>query len=373
LLIKEGDGLYSVNPKFDITSTGRGQAGIFGELVDRFFTKESGIGPIKGAKTKGTFLLDDPKALIDLVNDAARGAKTGRKTIFNVKNDLKLGAFLDNLGSIDVQISGAEFKQLGKLSPELAGYLKGLRQVPLMIEQKMGGSKVATLTKAFNELADNASLLRQGSRIKDPVQIDAILRRLTKADPTPIISTQSTELNSFLQKNLGIDFMKDLKAYKAAQAVKDVQSPLGKTVAERQGLVNIMKNAFSEGNISFLDAVKEVDHFLPTNLRIADHAYTHTVAEALHKNAASLLRGKFMQNALGARMLGGAVGGAGGLLAFMGLQNPGILRALIKASAKMSNMGVRKLVGLPLSGPTRQALRTSPMALRLLKQLTESK
>lgn len=372
LLTKEGKGLYGLNPKFSITQTGKGQANIYAQLLDRFFSKRGLEGiPLKGDKVKGVFTISNTDILKELVS----GTKAGRKVIFDVNKTLKYGEFADLLGTLDVQISGAEFKQLGKLSPDLTVYLRNLREIPIAVEQKIGGSQVATLTNSFRELAENASLLRQGGRIKSVGQIERALQRLVKSEPGTTASVEAEGLNSFLQKNLGINFLDELRAFKTAQTVKQIESSFG-TTNVRQGLVGVMKDAFSEGHISFLNDVSAVDKVLPKDLRIAENAMIHTTAEGLTKNAASILRGKFMWNAAIAPIIGGGIGAMGGpagatagVVAGLAIQQPGILRHLIQASAKLSNVEVRKMVGLPVSNLTKQAVRATPATARLLAEL----
>ncbi len=367
-LIKEGDGLFSINPSFAGTTTGTSQSKMFGQLVSRFFGSEGDDALIAAARR------GDRNALIKLANKS----KAGRRKLFSVRNDINFGEFADRLRSIDVQISGNEFKALGKLSPRLAEYLKGLRGIPLAVEQSIGGSEVAALTKSFAEFANGAGLLRQGSKIKNVGQIERALRRLANAEPGTAVALEAKELNNFLQKNLGVNFLDDLRSFKAAQTIKEINRTFGDQQV-RTKVVSLMKNAFNEdAEKPIVEILKSrIDPFLPADLRIGELSEIHTVATALHRDAASLLRGRFLFNAAIGGVAGGVfqgpVGAAAGIGVGLALQNPGILRALIKGSAKLSTSELRRVAVKGLGRGTQQALRSAPGGARLLNQLLQNR
>jgi len=371
-LNEEGVGLYSINPKFALTPTGKTQANIYGQLVAKLFSTEGDDALIKAAQS------GNREAIQKLILKSTERGK--QIPLFNVKNPLKFGEFIDRLKSIEVQISGNEFKSLGNMSRDLTGYLQGLRQIPIAVEGNMGGSKVKTLTDAFSELADGASLLRQGKRMKSPTQIEIALKRLTNTQPGTVAFEQTQTLNKFLQSNLDIDILNELRGFKAKQWLNKVNSPLGFPKTEAQ-VVNLMKDAFSEGNNSTLvdTLINRVDPFLPKNLRIGELSKVHTTAEALHRDAASIMRGKFLYNSLlqpltgGTGLLGGLLGGpagaTAGVVGGMALQQPGILRMLIKASANLSNREAMEIVAKGITPATARILQKSPAALRTLADL----
>jgi len=371
-LIKEGEGLFSINPSFAGTNTGSAQAKMFGQLVSRFFKSEGDDALIAAAKR------GDVEALKKLANKVT----AGRRKIFSVKNDIKFGNFIDELGQIDVQISGSEFKALGKLSPQLTEYLSGLRGIPISVESKLGGSEVLNLTRAFAEFADGAGQLRQGSKIKSPAAIEKALQRLSNAQPGTAAAREAKELNQFLQQHLNINFLDDLRTFKAAQKVKDMNRTFGDERVRRT-VESLMKNAFDENSEKPLVNIlkQRTDPFLPEGLKIGEMSEIHTVASALHRDAASLLRGRFIYNALIGGTIGGLAGGAlqgpGGAAAGIGiglaLQNPGILRALIKASAKLSTREIQQLAVRGLGPITQQAVRSAPAGGRLLQQLLQQR
>jgi len=366
-LVKEGDGLFSINPSYAGLQTGTAQAKTFGQLVSRFFGTESDDALIMAAR----------RGDITAIQKLASKGRTGRAKVFNVKNDIKFGDFIDKLKQIDVQISGDEFKRLGQLSPTLRNYLKGLRDIPIAVEQSFGGSQVATLTNAFRELAEGSSLLRQGSKVKNVGQIETALSRLTGAKTETTAFRQAGELNKFLQQHLKVDFLDDLKSFKAAQAIKEIKKPMG-DLAGRKKVVGIMKNAFREENLPMLNELTiKTDPFLPASLKIAEHAKIHTTAEALHVNAASLFRARCLFNALLSGTMGGMVGGPAGtgigITAGMLLQNPGILKTLIKTSAALSNKEIGRIAATPISKATAQATRLIPAGGRLLKELMKAR
>lgn len=366
-LVKEGDSLFSINPSYAGLRTGSAQAKTFGELVSRFF-KTEGDDVLVSAAKKG-----DVSALQRLANKSAKG----RAKIFNTSNEINFGEFIDKLGQIDVQISGREFKQLGALSPKLAEYLKGLRQISLLVEDKVGGSQVKELTRAFSDLAEGASLLRQGTKVKSIPQIENALKRFSNAQPETASFRQAGELNKFLQQNLKVDFIDELRSFKAAQNLKEIESPMG-NLSARNKLVSLMKDAFSERNIPIINELSaNIDPVLPTALKIADNAKVHTVAEALHTNSASLLRARFLYNILISGALGsmayGPVGTVGGVGVGLALQNPGILRNLIKASAFMSKQQIKQLLPQGISATTAKAASIAPAGGRLLYELMKKR
>ena len=143
-----------------------------------------------------------------------------------------------------------------------------------------------------------------------------------------------------------------------------------------------MKAAFSEtGPETTLNRLKtRIDPFLPKDLRIGEISEIHNVANALHKNAASILRGKFMWNALIAPIAGGSLGSALGpagatigVISGMALQQPGILRALIRASAYMTNKELKEFATQILSQSARRAIVSSPGGIRLLQKLLQQR
>jgi hypothetical protein len=366
-LIDEGAGNFSINPKFAVTGTGKNQAAMFGQLVTRFFGTQGDDALVKAAQA------GDVTALMKLANKAT----TGRTKLFNINNQMKFNKFVDTLKTLDVQISGSEFKGVGKLSPQLTEYLKGLRNIPVSVEQQIGGGQVGALTNAFRELAEGAAQLRNGTKIKNVGQIEKALTRFANAQPGTAAFEEATQLNSFLMKNLKVNFLDELKGFKAAQVAKKIQSPFG---MERQinSLTSVMKNAFGEGPANtMINILDELDPFLPANLRVAEHARIHTVAEALHKDAASILRAKFLYNSIGPAIAGGAIGGpagaATGVAIGLSAQQPGILRLLIKAAAIMSKQQAREFAGLPIKPLTKQVARNVPAGVRLLNEMLSAR
>ena len=371
-LIREGDGLFSINPSFAGLRTGSEQAKTFGQIVSRFFGSEGDDVLVRAAER------GDKNALIKLANKTTQG----RRKIFSVNNDINFGDFINKLRSFDVQISGNEFKALGKLSPQLAQYLKGLREIPIAVEAQLGGSEVKNLTRAFAEFADGASLLRQGSKVKNAGQIEKALQRFTKAEPGTVAFQETQELNKFLQQNLNINFLDDLRSFKAAQQVKEINRTFGDERV-RRSIESLMKNAFTEtSETPTVNILKtRTDPFLPKDLKIGELSEIHTVASALHRDAASLLRGRFLFNAGvaplvgggGGAIVGGPAGAAFGIGAGLALQQPGILRGLIKASANLSRQEVQGLAVKGVSPAIQQAVRNLPAGVRLLKSLLQQR
>ena len=340
-LVREGPGLFSINPNFAGTRTGSAQAQMFGQLVARFF-KSEGSDALISAASKGS--VEAVKKLADAGRISLRGVRgASRKAtkIFSVQNNINFGDFIKRLGTIDVQISGNEFKALGKLSPSLTTYLRGVRGITDAVADQVGNVQVKTLNAAFRELAEGAAPIRQGTRLKDAGAVEKILNKFASPKTTGITRETGEAFNTFVQKNVGVNFIKELNEFRAAQEIKGLSRRFGFT-DEKKALVGLMKSAFKDKPAVVLDEFsRTIDPFLPERLKVALNARRHTVAESLTKDATSLLRARFIGGALGVGGLGAIVGGPQG--AFTGatfalgtgfaLQNPKILQQLLKFAA----------------------------------------
>ena len=229
-LIKEGEGVYSINPEFAGLKTGSAQAKTFGQIVARFFSSEGDDALVKSAQSKDTNVAR--KAVIELANRATSRAGGKRVTTFGVKSNLNFGKFSEKLGAFDIQLSGTEFESIGKLSPDLTMYMRGLRNIPVSVEQNLGlkginVGRVNMLTKTFNELADSVDMLRDGVKIKSPTQIEAALQKLVDVQPGTSARQEVVKLNQFLKRALRVDFVDELQSFKAAQQIKELNRTFG--------------------------------------------------------------------------------------------------------------------------------------------------
>lgn len=320
-----GDGIYEINPSFAVTSQGRTQAKSFIDIITKFFGKQgTGISSAKEVALK--------KAIIN--GDEALIKKITRGKFFTSKVSSNFEDFIGKLKSFDVQISGKEFESLGKLSPELTVYLQGLRGITDTVADRVGNVSVKALNQEFKTLVKNASLLREGSKVKNVSQLEDVLFKYVK--PSNITEEiESKQLHQFLKKNVGTDVFNNIKAYKAFKEFDGISTKF-KTSAKKQSLVNIMENAFSPGNSEALTLLREfVDPVLSDTLKPGLNAMRHTTAKAIHDDSVSLLKARFLAAGLGIGGLFGGFGGAtAGLLGGISLQNPKLLQLLLRKAGK---------------------------------------
>lgn len=345
-LIREGTDSFSINPKFAATPTGRSQAKMFGQMVSKFFKTEKDDILVKQANA------GDVNAIIKLANRSGE-----RRVLFTPANPMKFGDFIDTLKNIDVQISGSEFESVGKLSPQLTTYLRSIRGITNAVDSQYGNGVVTTLNEAFRQLAENAEPLRQGTKIKDLAQIESALKKFANVKSGDAVKETGQQLNDFLQKNIGLNFIDELKKYKAVKEVNEVMRT-SKFATSKEKMKYMMKSALGdETNALFQGIERDIDPFLPKELKISLAAKRHVVAEALHKDATGLLKARFISGALGiptaiagatGGILGGKegamIGGTAGLATGIALQNPAYLRALLYQLSKKGLQQAPKIV-----------------------------
>lgn len=338
LLTVSGDGIYQINPSFSVTSTGRTQAKSFADIVTKFFK------PTKPFSSQQENLLK--KAIVEGDEETIKNITRGKYFTSNVDSTYK--DFANKLRAFDVQISGKEFDAVGELSPDLTVYLRGLRDVSNKVAEKVGNVDVPILTKEFSTLADNASMLRNGSKVKDIGELETLMMKFTNPK-TPVDALQARELNDFLKKRIDSKVFDNIKAFKAFNELKLKKDNI-ETSHALQKMVNVMRDAFGEQKSELLTFFeKNIDPFVPSKYKIALNAKRHTVAEALQKDSLSLLKARFLSSGL---MIGGAVGGGltGGTLGLatgMALQNPKVLQKLIRLSARAKNVNMPKNIPFP--------------------------
>lgn len=365
MLNRVSDGVYALNPEYAITAQGRGQTKSLIEFVDKFFSKTSGANLYSDAQIemlakKGTEGLEEI-------------FKMNRKTFFSAQTTAKFGDFAKQMRALESQITGKEFQQLGKLSPNLTTYMQGLRGITEKVADQYGYLSVKALSNEYKALAQNAELLRVGSKVKD---VDELSRVLSKyINPKDVIEQeQAKALDSFLKKQVGSNVFEKVRGFKALNQLRGIETDLTRT-GGRQSFVNMMRSAFGEGTSVKRDLIeKTIDPFLPKNLKIALNAKNHTTALALQEDAISILKARFLSSGIGIPALaggltGGFIGGKEGATIGLGagfaLQNPKLLQLLIKAAAKAPSKKAIQ-VGLP------QVSRTPVVAgTQLLKSLIQ--
>ena len=324
------DGVYEINPTAAITSQGRTQAKSFVDIITKFFSRTKGDfndAAIKKALTEG--------------DDAALKRLT-RGKFFTSNVDETYGKFAKKLKNLDVQISGKEFDNVGQLSPQLAGYLKGVRAATEKAANEVGDTTVSALNKEFATLVDNAALLREGSKVKNVAELERVFFKYLNPK-TPVEKLQQVQLNNFLKKRVGSKVFENIQAFKSLKELSGIQNTF-EAASGKQNLVNLMKNAFSEGNSERMKLlINSIDPVLPKSLKPGLNAQIHTTAEALQKDTLSILKARFLSSGLGlplaiggisGGLVGGPIGATAGLTVGAALQNPKLLQALIQSAAK---------------------------------------
>ena len=309
--------IFFENPMFVKTSSGSQIKKLFGKFIEDFFTPISKI-------PAGTKI---PKGIVS-------------KAITPYKS-MKFGEFIDTLKVFDVQIAGSEFKGVAKLSNQLREYLSGLRGITRIVDKQHGSGVVGDLTDAFRDMMEAAAPLRAGNKIKNARQIEITLRKFANVkDLTG--QEEARSLSSFLERNVGFDFLDRLKSFKSAREISEIEQGL-RGASSLTKMESVMRNSFKESNTRALQTAQAAfDPFLPESLKIAKHAERITLSQKLHESAVSLLKARFISSSLGVPGMigalgiiggGGAVGGGLGLIGGFALQNPKLYRALLKASA----------------------------------------
>ena len=346
--LKSVPGGFVINKDFAATSTGKQQAGIFSDLVDRFFKKIE-KGSLTQAEIDAARKASQGVVGRNALGDLLSTGTSGKETVYALNNSMHYSEFAKKLANIDVQISGNEFKSLGKLSPDLAVYLRGLRQFPKDIAEKVGNKSVPSLTTEFERLTEGLKPIREFAKNKDKVNMERFLMGLTSTNASEARMAIGEGVDRELSKK-GINLLDSLKRFKASQVLKTYDDPLVRAGFEDQ-VIGTMKSVFKEGESSRVYALENsIDPYLPKGLQIIKNSRDHVVAGSLHKDAVSLLRARFLGNAAIQPILGSAIGGGAGAIiggpvgaaigatsviaGGIGLQNPTLFRALLRGASK---------------------------------------
>ena len=325
MLIPEGGGTFSFNQDFIRTPTGKSQFNIFKNFMADFFGTADDFSQAKlqSLVNAGEVSVDDLFKI-----------SGGKKILLTPNKQSTFKSFSNNLKKLDIQISGAEFGSVKDLSPSLAKYIKGLRGVTTQVADQLGDTRLSSLTKGYSQLVDTVKDIRG----KDVGGIEQALRKFSNSK----VGTQALEdnqaLNSFIKNNFDVDVNKQLSLFKANQTLKEFNRTFG-TEKGQQALTGIMKDAFSETNANVLGRLEgSVDKFLPADFKIALNSRRHTAARAITKDAESLLKARFLSNALLAGTgfaAGGPLGAAGTVGVGLTLQRPEVLKALLSGASKV--------------------------------------
>jgi hypothetical protein len=369
---------FTINKNFRFSSgTGGKQEEIFGKLVKRFFKRHkvksaNAFEAVSEAAEKG---ISGPE--LANILEGASAVKEKVTTVFTPRNTMKYSKFNKFLGNIDAQISGQEFKALGELSPDLTTYLQGIRSKVLNVADAVGNDDVIRLTQKFSEVAETLKPIRRATAQKDLAGVEQVLRQFSGKNALASLSQSAGEIDNLL-KAKGVNVLDDLRAFNAREVV-DVLDDAVVRASKQQKVMNLMDNSFKpRPNAQFLQAGELVDNGLPQKFRIVDNSNVHSVARALHKDATSLLRARFITNAVPVVGLGtlgfvqgGPQGAALGLAGGFALQNPALFRAMLaKAGAVKGVQAVAKPVFQQAPRRTFQAgLRGVQALLRQEEQL----
>lgn len=340
---------YKINPKFDVTSTGGAQKGIFSDLVERFFNKET-VSESDLIQRAGR---GDTTAIAQLANMRQSGSSLSRRTqdLYFPDNNMKFKDFYKKLQNIDVQISGNEFDRVGELSPALTTYLRGLRAKTNEVAQVVGNKAVPAFNAKYSELADTLSPLTKAARDKDGIAMENYMKSIASGGSEKQL-INANEINSVMKQS-GVNFFDDLNAWRASQAVAKLESPIVRSQIVKS-LANTLENAYNDNpNVGIYNTIKtSVDNALSKNKQFSDLAETYVLAKDLNKDTTSVFKAGFLSHgfqlpAIAGTVMGAATGGiAGSVLggaigtgAGLALQKPAIRKSLIEAAAKRSTGG----------------------------------
>ena len=204
--------------------------------------------------------------------------------------------------------------------------------------------------------------------IRDTRRMNVFLAGLT---PDKARMLRITELDSLLSPQFKImNDVLDFGAFNTFNAFADK----GARIEGAKVLHRVMANSWSKSpemisERAFISTA--LDPFLPPAFRIMDIAKTYTTAQALHKSAMSLLRARFLANALIAGTgltFGGPAGAVGTLSMGLALQNPALLRQLIRLAGKGGATGGRIMPRV--AGVAQRAGKLFPKAQGIPRQGT---
>lgn len=330
---------FVLNPKFDVTSTGSAQKNIFGDLVDRFFTK---VDPqeIFNAN-KGKMTIEDIKAMAN-----SRKSGFSNQTVYVPDNTMKFGEFNKKLQNIDVQISGNEFDRVGELSPTLATYLKGLRAKTNEVANAVGNKAVPQFNAKYAELSDTLGPITQAAKNKDGIAMENYMKSIaTGGSERQLIN--ANEINAVLKQS-GVNLFDDLNAWRASQALAKLESPIVRSQVTKS-MATTLEHAYNDNpNVGIFNTIKQsIDSALSKNKQFSDLAETHVLAKDLNKDTTSVFKAGFLSHGfqlpaiagtvMGAAtggMAGSVLGGAVGTGTGLALQNPAIRKKLIEIAAR---------------------------------------
>lgn len=345
---------YTINPKFDVTSTGAAQKNIFSDLVDRFFTKAKPEDLYNNANTKEDLLaaLNSTKSGVSSAINSMKKPNLG--TVYFPENNLKFGDFYKKLQNIDVQIGNNEFDRVGELSPTLATYLKGLRSKTNEVAAKVGNKSVPLFNAKYAELADTLSPITQAAKNKDGLAMENYMKSIASGGSEKSL-LNANEINATLKQS-GVNFFDDLNAWRASQSLAKLDSPIIRSQITKN-LATTLEQAYNDNpNVGIFNTIKQsIDSALSKNKQFSDLAETHVLAKDLNKDTTSIFKAGFLSHgfqlpAIAGTVMGAATGGmAGSVLggtigtgAGLALQNPSIRKSLIEMAAKSGEKKIHK-------------------------------
>lgn len=336
---------YTINPKFDVTSTGSAQKNIFSDLVDRFFTKAK---PQDFGKTNYTQeeLKNNPDLQRILLSGKNPANAVPGQTVYLPENNLKFGEFYKKLQNIDVQIGNNEFDRVGELSPTLATYLKGLRAKTNEVANAVGNKAVPTFNAKYAELADTLGPITQAAKNKDGIAMENYMKSIASGGSERQL-INANEINGILKQS-GVNLFDDLNAWRAAQSLSKLDSPIVRSQITKS-MATTLEHAYNDNpNVGIFNTIKQsIDSALSKNKQFSDLAETHVLAKDLNKDTTSVFKAGFLSHGfqlpaiagtvMGAAtggMAGSVLGGAMGTGAGLALQNPSIRKKLIEIAAR---------------------------------------
>ncbi len=312
--------------------TGKQQQKIFTDYLDRFARKEvMSPSAVFEKAAKG-----DKEAIAQLANIRQAGQDSSlRKTVttYFPDNNLKYGEFAKKLGTFDTQISGHEFDAVGKMAPDLQQAVKGLRDITNTVADQVGNKTVPMLNEQFRTLAEDLGPLKQLVKSGSMSDIQSYFTKIAEEKDLPVQSANWSKLNELL-KPKGINLLSDLNAYSASNLASKINTDEGK-MKLLTSAQDIFDKAWEKKPLN--DYIrKNVDSYLPSNMKILDNGKIHIVAKSLDKDARSLLKARFISTGvlgMAGLQAGGPVGALAGMVGGFQAQDPRVLQGLLKFAA----------------------------------------
>ena len=357
-LQKEALGGYSVVPGWGgKLSTGKQQANIFQDALDRFARK--GDSTSRGAALEAAAEQGDTAAFKELANmgragsqiNLTRAGKSG--TVYFPDNNLKYGEFAKRLNVYSSQLGEKEFTNLDKMAYALQDYKANLNKIGDTVAENIGDKTVPELAARYKALSEDLGPLKQIVQTGDKVGLENYLDKIA-AEKDGLVQAQNWAKLDNMLKPKGIHLLDDLNAYSASRIAGELNTDVGRLRVGKT-LQSIFDNAWKKDPVH--DFIRtNVDPYLNPSERIIENGMNHVVAKSLQDDAISWFKTRFVGTGVLSALGFGPVGLAPGLAAGYMLQKPTVLKGLLKGATYKGGKASASKVSRKVMGAGAQAL-----------------